>query len=213
MRPSLLIALSLALHLYIGARLVPQLATPTAVLLAVLLTASAAWVPLGLLARRLARGRRAFRLEAVGFFFLGSFSSFFVLTLLRDVLDRRGEADSPLGRLLEQAAADDEGTLRRLAGRIGALLDARESEPAVEREDRSEGRRIRRRALLGAGATAALALAAFLGLRQYANHQAPQRPEPPRAPPAAMQPARGENASAAAAPAGWRAAPARRVTP
>jgi hypothetical protein len=129
-----------------------------------------------------------------------------VLSLLGGLVERRGEVTSPLGRLLAEAR-DEETTLRRLAARLGALLDVRDSEPAVEAEDRTEGRRIRRRALIGAGAAAVLGVALFAGLRQYANEQMPQRPVPPQAPPAAMHPAAGESPSAAA-PAGW---PTRRV--
>jgi hypothetical protein len=125
-----------------------------------------------------------------------------VLTVLGELVESRGETGSPLGRLLGQAVEDEGATLRRLAARIGALLDVRESEPGVEREDRTEGRRIRRRALAGAAATAALGIAVFVGMRQYAKQQSPQRPEPPRAPPSAMQPTKGESPSAAA-PAGW----------
>jgi len=126
-----------------------------------------------------------------------------VLTLLGDLVEGRGESDAPLGRLLAQAG-ESEVTLRWLAARMGALLDSRDSEPAVEREDRAEGRRIRRRALLGAGAAAVLGVALFFGLRQYGINQTPRGPVAPTASPAAMEPAKGESPSAAAAaPAGW----------
>jgi len=83
----LLLALSLALHLYIGARIVPALGAPVAAtLLAALLLASAFAVPLGLLARRLARPPLADRLAVAGLVFLGLFSSLFVATVLRDVM-------------------------------------------------------------------------------------------------------------------------------
>jgi hypothetical protein len=97
---------------------------------------------------------------------------------------------------------------------MGALLDARESEPGLSDEDRAEGRRVRRRALIGAFSAAALAVALFVSLKQYANSQTPQRPVPPHAAPAALQPSpqQGESPSAAAAPAGWSASsPHRRV--
>jgi hypothetical protein len=125
-----------------------------------------------------------------------------VLSLLGELVERRGEQDSPLGRLLAEAG-EGETTLRRLAARMGALLDARESEPALAEEDRAEGRRVRRRALIGALSAAVLGVALFFGLRQYANSQTPQRPVPPQASPAALQPPQGESPSAAAAPAGW----------
>jgi hypothetical protein len=124
-----------------------------------------------------------------------------VLGLLGDLVQGRGEQDSPLGRLLARAG-ENEVTLRWLAGRMGALLDSRDSEPAVEREDRAEGRRIRRRALTGAGAAAVLGVGLFFGLREYGIRQTPQAPVAPTASPAAMQPAKGESPSAAA-PAGW----------
>jgi hypothetical protein len=129
-----------------------------------------------------------------------------VWLLLRELVERRGEQDSPLGRLLAQAGEEEETTLRRLAARMGALLDARENEPAVSDEDVAEGRRVRRRALLGALSAAVLGVALFVGLKEYANSQTPQRPVPPQASPAALQPAQpGESpsAAAAAAPAGW----------
>jgi hypothetical protein len=124
-----------------------------------------------------------------------------VLSLLGDLVERRGEQDSPLGRLLAQAG-DEETTLRRLAARMGALLDARENEPALSDEDTTEGRRVRRRALVGALSAAVLGVALFVGLKEYANSQAPQRPVPPQASPAALQPSQaGESPSASAAPA------------
>jgi hypothetical protein len=80
-----LLGLSLALHLYIGARLVPALPGPVAsALLVLLLVASALFVPLGLFARRLAKPPAADTLAWAGMSFLGLFSSLFVLTLLRD---------------------------------------------------------------------------------------------------------------------------------
>ena len=83
--PSLL-ALSIALHLYIGARIVPGLPMLPGALFALLLLVSAVLGPTGLLARRLARPPRADTLAWIGLPFLGLFSSLFVLTLLRDGL-------------------------------------------------------------------------------------------------------------------------------
>jgi hypothetical protein len=126
-----------------------------------------------------------------------------VWSLLSELVERRGEQDSPLGKLLAQAG-EEEMTLRRMAARMGALLDARENEPALSDEDVAEGRRVRRRALIGAVSAAVLGVALFVGLKQYANSQAPQRPVPPHAAPAALQPPQpGESPSAAASPAGW----------
>lgn len=79
-------ALSLALHLYIGARLVPALPALAGGLLAMLLTASALLVPLGLLGRRVIRAPGAAdRLAWAGMLCLGLFSSLVVLTFLRDI--------------------------------------------------------------------------------------------------------------------------------
>ena len=80
-----LLALSAALHLYIGVRVVPAFpgALPAA-MLALLLVASALFVPMGLLARRVAKPPAADTLAAAGLLFMGLFSSLLVLTLLRD---------------------------------------------------------------------------------------------------------------------------------
>lgn len=81
-----LLALSAALHLYIGARIVPALDSPAAgFTLAAVLAASALLVPASMLARRLLRRPAADRLTWAGMLFLGLFSSLFVLTLLRDL--------------------------------------------------------------------------------------------------------------------------------
>lgn len=80
-----LFALSVTLHLYIGARIVPPLhGALGAGLLSLLLAASALSVPLGLVARRFTRPPAADTLAWTGLLFLGLFSSLFVLTLLRD---------------------------------------------------------------------------------------------------------------------------------
>ena len=80
------LALSAVLHLYIGARIVPALPLPGAIAVGVLLAASAALVPAGLMARRLLRPPAADRLTWVGMLFMGLFSSLLVLTFLRDLL-------------------------------------------------------------------------------------------------------------------------------
>ena len=78
--------LSLAFHLYVGARVVPHLATPAlALAFALLLATSALLAPLGLLARRLLRPPAADRLAWAGMLALGLFSSLLVLTVLRDL--------------------------------------------------------------------------------------------------------------------------------
>jgi len=81
------LVLSIALHLYIGARLVP--AFPGAFAssaLTLLLIASALFMPLGLIARRLAKPPVADTLAWLGLLFMGLFSSLLVFTVLRDVL-------------------------------------------------------------------------------------------------------------------------------
>ena len=78
--------LSAALHLYIAMRLVPALPVPAGVALALVLLASAALVPLGLLARRMLRPPLADRVTLAGMLCMGLFSSLLVLTVLRDVL-------------------------------------------------------------------------------------------------------------------------------
>ena len=82
----LLYALSIALHLYIGARLVPDLAPGgAAAALAALLVVSALSVPLGLIARRFARPPFADKLAWLGLLCMGLFSSLLVLTFVRDL--------------------------------------------------------------------------------------------------------------------------------
>lgn len=75
------LALSAALHFYIAARLIPDLAPPWSYAVAALVIVSAVMVPLGLRFRR-----QADRLTTVGLFFLGLFSSLLVTTFLRDVV-------------------------------------------------------------------------------------------------------------------------------
>ena len=86
MSPAIVLALSLALHLYIGARIVPQLPLLAGLALAIVLLASAVLVPSSLLLRRQLSGRAADRLTWAGMLCMGLFSSLLVLTLLRDVL-------------------------------------------------------------------------------------------------------------------------------
>lgn len=74
------------LHIYVGVRLVPDLAGgPIGSTLAIIvLTASFILMPLSMLTRSLPRST-ADRIAWIGFFFMGAFSSFFVFTLLRDL--------------------------------------------------------------------------------------------------------------------------------
>jgi predicted MPP superfamily phosphohydrolase len=81
------IGLVALLHWYIGARLLPDLALGHigAVLAIVVLIVSAVSVPLSMLARSLPRGTGD-RIAWMGFSFMGAFSSFLVVTVLRDVV-------------------------------------------------------------------------------------------------------------------------------
>jgi uncharacterized protein len=82
-----LIALSAALHFYVGARIVPALpGVAAALLIALLLLVSTVFVPMALIARRYFRGPAANRLAAAGLLFMGLGSSLLVLTVLRDAL-------------------------------------------------------------------------------------------------------------------------------
>jgi hypothetical protein len=92
--------------------------------------------------------------------------------------------DAAMKQVLDEAE-EGEMPLRRLATRMGALIESREAESSSE-ADRLEGKAIRRRALLGACAAAALAVLVFAGVKVYADRRAPKAPVPPQPPPAAM---------------------------
>ena len=79
-----LFALSAALHLFVGARLVPHLASLAGALFTALLVVSAVAAPLGVIARRMFRPPLTDRIGRLGLPFLGLFSSLFVATLLRE---------------------------------------------------------------------------------------------------------------------------------
>jgi len=102
---ALLLGLSAALHLYIGARIVPEFQWPlVAAMLSLLLVASALFVPVGLVARRVAKPPVADTLAWIGLLFMGLFSSLLVLTALRDVLLlllRLGNLALPVARSLD----------------------------------------------------------------------------------------------------------------
>jgi predicted MPP superfamily phosphohydrolase len=81
------IGLLLALHLYIGWRIVPHLPAANAgALLAVLLVASSLLIPLAFFGRRAKHRKTADRWTWAGMLALGLFSMLLVLTLLRDAL-------------------------------------------------------------------------------------------------------------------------------
>ena len=83
-----LFGLSVLLNGYIGVRLLPDLAAfpPGQLVLAVILALCALVMPLGLVARRVARPVLAGMLSWAGLMCMGLFSSLLVLTLSRDVL-------------------------------------------------------------------------------------------------------------------------------
>jgi uncharacterized protein len=82
-----LLALSAALHFYIGARIVPALpGAASGAMLALLLAASALLMPMGLVGRRLLKRPAADTLAWIGLLFMGLFSSLLVLTVLRDLV-------------------------------------------------------------------------------------------------------------------------------
>src|SRR6185295_15651489 len=76
-----------SLHAYVGWRLLPDLpgGIPAVAALAAWLALSAALLPLGLFARRLARQPASDVLAWAGVMAMGSFSSLLVLTIARDV--------------------------------------------------------------------------------------------------------------------------------
>jgi tRNA A-37 threonylcarbamoyl transferase component Bud32 len=106
---------------------------------------------------------------------------------LADTLRDLAPDDEALKQVLAEAG-EGEISLRRLATRMGALVESREAEGAVGEADRQEGKAIRRRALLGAYAAGVLAVLLFAGLKVYADRRSPKPPVPPQPPPAAMQP-------------------------
>jgi uncharacterized protein len=80
--------ISIALHAYVGMRIVPALPGEfwPALIFAAVLAVSAAAMPMSLLARRLRAQPWSDRLAWAGALAMGLFSSLFVLTLLRDVV-------------------------------------------------------------------------------------------------------------------------------
>jgi serine/threonine protein kinase len=104
----------------------------------------------------------------------------------------------PLGSAMEESTHQDL-SLRRLAARLSAIVDARET-GSGEQADGLQGLTIRRRAVLGAGATALVGIALFLGLKQYAAAKTPKPPIPPQAAPEALRPdIRAQNTAASVA--------------
>jgi hypothetical protein len=79
-----------------------------------------------------------------------------VLALLWYVIEQRGEADAPLGRLIAAARTERLG-LRDLGSRLAAFIESRDTDEPAKLLDAAD-RTPRRRALLGA------AVVAFLGV-------------------------------------------------
>jgi predicted MPP superfamily phosphohydrolase len=108
-----LFGLSFALHLYIGARLLPDFSgLVPALLLLLLLVVSAVLVPGGLISRRIARTPVADTLYWAGMIFMGLFSSLLVFTALRDLmlllatgLAVAATSELPMSALRAQSAA------------------------------------------------------------------------------------------------------------
>jgi uncharacterized protein len=123
------IALVALLHFYIGVRLLPDLGigTTASVVGWVLLLTSTVLIPVGMSTRSMQR-EVADRLAWVGFFFMGAFSSFLVMTLLRDVLlllvQPFTERDQSLARISALAAVVM-ALLMTLIGLINARRRAR----------------------------------------------------------------------------------------
>ena len=80
-----LLIILLLLHAYVAWRLLPALTPVEQALLALLLLASAVFMPMLLVARRMSSRSWADRLSWAGALSMGLFSSLFVLTLLRDL--------------------------------------------------------------------------------------------------------------------------------
>ena len=110
-----------------------------------------------------------------------------VTVMLRDVLERRGEGESPAARLLDEAASRDL-SLRQMAGRLGGMVESREGESPSGPGDREVGGgTTRRRTLVAAAGVAFLAVAIFAGIRIYAHQREPRPPAPPEASPALLE--------------------------
>ncbi len=80
-----LYGLVILLHAWVGWRLLPDLPAGAAWALGAWLALSAGLLPMGLLARRMLSARHADRLAWAGLLAMGSFSSLFVLAVLREV--------------------------------------------------------------------------------------------------------------------------------
>lgn len=124
-----------------------------------------------------------------------------LLDLIEDLLAQRGQEQGLLAHLV-RVAREQGMSLRQLASRIGALIDSRDEGRAhAEEHDRRQATRHRRRAVIGAVATALVGMALFGALRLYAQRQMPRPVTPVTASSAAMQP-EARKASSIEPPAG-----------
>lgn len=98
-----------------------------------------------------------------------------ILSLLEQVIEERGEQDSPLGRAL-RATRDHHLTLRVMGTKIANLLDVRAA--ATDRSSAEPAPAPRRRALLGASLAAALGLATACGIWYALSHASGQSANP-----------------------------------
>lgn len=89
-----------------------------------------------------------------------------VISLLEWAVERCGAQDSPLGRLVEEAARE-QMPLRALGARVGALLESRD--PPGEPEPGREETQIRRRTLLGALLVTLAGLAVAYGVWRFTD--------------------------------------------
>jgi hypothetical protein len=107
-----------------------------------------------------------------------------IAELFSELAARRGELDSPLERLAEEAGEPD-GTLRSMGARAASLIDLRRDEEPDEVERRADARR----RAASRWAAAALVAAALLGaweLKRVVREMTPKVPKPPEAPAGAL---------------------------
>jgi serine/threonine protein kinase len=109
-----------------------------------------------------------------------------VAELFRVLATKRGDADSPLG-LLAQEADEPDGTLRTMGSRAATLIDLKRDEASEALERQTDSRR-RRRSRLAAAIVVIAALFLSYGVRQYVSRLTAKPPSPPEAPPAALEP-------------------------
>src|SRR4051812_2444172 len=129
-----LIALSTALHFYIGARIVPGLPSAAGWVLAAWLVLSAVLMPLGMQARRWLRPPASDRLVWAGMLAMGLFSSLFVFTLLRELVLILGALAARVGEQVPEGLSADTAiavaVLALLVTAIG-LVNARRTAQVV----------------------------------------------------------------------------------